>query len=241
MNGQRFEVIGGVVSDLQIQQNEEDFLFSSGDKAAGGISAAGLALAGLSGAATGAALNSDTTAERVDFFACKVGDHLVRGKFGQVSFSNGDTVDVAGLQQCSYFDAYAITRPSDRMIWMYPHCGKGTTAYRRFCALWIPAVGFGVLGCLALLFNCFVADESASFEFLILLISANGLICSVIFGFVAARFYRFARLSNRIFIALGFDNPTKVDLHKRLRESGKTFSNVERLNYHPHARWVYKY
>jgi hypothetical protein len=244
MNGQQFKVVRGVVSDLRVQQDEKDFVFSSGDKAAGGVAAMGLALGGLAGAATGVALSAGNTAEQIDFFSCKVGDRFVRGKFGEVSFINGDSVEVVGLLQPTYFDAYAITRPSDRTIWMYPHCGRGSLAYLRFSAWWIGIVAWLLSPTTMFAFLWFASEKEdvmpPTWLFFAIWLSV-GAISSVIFIFVASRFRMFAGISNRIFAALGFDNPTKVDLHERLRESGKTFSNVERLNYHPHARWVYKY
>lgn len=64
---------------------------------------------------------------------------------------------------------------------------------------------------------------------------------AVILAFVASRFTKFAHLSDDIFVALGFDKPSEVDLHRRLREARKTFTHSDRFNYHPYARWVYKY
>ncbi len=70
MKSANFEIIRGVIGDLQVAQEERDFVFTSTDKPADRGATAGLAL-------RGALLSTGDTAERVDFFVCKVGDTVV--------------------------------------------------------------------------------------------------------------------------------------------------------------------
>jgi len=244
MSTHRFEVIRGAVSNLQVRQGEEDFVSGSADKTVGGVAAAGLALDGLAGAATGAALSVGDTSERVDFFVCKVADQTVRGRFGTVGFADGDLVEVVGSLSGGVFDAYAIVRPSDRAIWTHPHCGRGSRAHLRFSARWIGLLAW-LVSPVAMAGLMWLAADDANVApplwFVVTMYFGLGLLASAIFVFVASRFTKFARLSDETFAALGFENPTEVDLHKRLREASKAMTNEERLNYHPHARWVYKY
>jgi hypothetical protein len=236
----RLDLIKGIVSELQVRQAEEHFVFTNADKTAGGMAAAGLAIDGLAGAATGALLSSGDTADKVYKFACKVGDQIVIGQFGEVTFANGDEVEVACEVRGSYMSAYAITRPSSRTIWMHPHCGRGRRAYILHSIRWIAPVSYGAPFFLALL-DFFLSSPSKGLLFLFLMPLFVGLIVATVFSFVAAKFKKFSLLSSEIFAALRFDNPEEVDLPKLQNTTLKNATNEERLAYHPHARWVYKY
>ncbi len=236
----RLDLIKGVVSELQVRPTEEDFVFTNADKTAGGMTAAGLAIDGLAGAATGALLSSGDTADKVYKFVCKVGDQIVIGRFGEVTFSDGDDVEVAGEHRGSYMNAYAITRPSSRTIWMHPHCGRGRRAYMLHSIRWIAIVSYGAPFFLALV-DYFLSDPSKGLLFLFLMPLFVGLIVATVFSFVATKFKKFSSLSSEIFTALRFDNPDAFDLPKQQKTALKNATNEERLAYHPHARWVYKY
>ena len=235
------EIIRGKVSDLHISQGEEDFVFTNANKAAGAGAAVGLAVGGLAGAATGAAMSSGDTADAVDFFICKVGEKNVKGQFGTVNFANGDNVEAVGAYSGDQFEVYALTRPADRTIWMYPHSGKGTQAYVRSSLMWIFIICWVILPVVVFCMDFFFSSRPAPLEVWLIPIPIALLLCSSIFGFTAWRFMKFARISNDIFAALAFENPPSVDLSKRLRAASKDFSNEDRWNYHPHSRWVYKY
>jgi hypothetical protein len=236
-----FKLIRGEVSSLQVRQDKEDFVFTAIDKTAGGVAAAGLAIGALAGAATGALLSAEDTEERVDFFVCMVAGQRTCGRFGKVTFSDGDVVEVVGSPGEECFHAYAVVRPADRTVWMYPHCGRGTTAYKRYSTVAIlllsvlgPAFIFGLLDLVG-------SDNPFDFAFWLESTAICALVSAAVLAFTSSRFTKFARLSNDIFTTLRFDKPDEVDLHKRLREASKSLPSSERVNYHPHARWVYKY
>lgn len=239
-SSQRLDLIKGVISELQVRQAEEDFVFTNADKNSGGVAAAVLAIGGLSGAATGALLSSGDTADKVYKFVCKVGDYIVIGRFGEVTFTNGDEVEIAGERRGNHISAYAITRPSSRTIWMHPHCGRGRRAHMIHSIRWIALVSYGVPFFLALI-DYFVPSPSKGIAFLFLMPFLVGLIVAIVFSFVAARFKRFSFLSSEIFAVFRFENPDEVDLPKQQKVTLKNATNEERLAYHPHARWVYKY
>jgi hypothetical protein len=237
-----FKLISGVVSGLVIRQDEHDFVFNETDKATGAVAATGLAIGGLAGAATGALLSSNDTVDQVDYFLCKIGEHEVRGRFGKVSFTDGDAVQAAALQKNNHFNAYAVVRPNDRSVWMHPHCGRGSVAYKRhtqkilaFCALGVPALLVGAFMIYAML-------QSANpfpiwFWFLSFVLITFG---SISF-FVASRFAQFAKLSDEIFSVLRWPEPESVDLPQRLRDASKSLTIEQRRQYHFYARWVFKY
>ena len=214
------------------------------DRAMGGAAAVGLAAAGLAGAATGAALSASDTTERVESFTCQVDGRSVAGRFGKVSFVDGDGVEVlASASPGGGLWAYAVTRPSDRTIWMHPHCGRGSASYRNYCigaivqvSLVVPAVLVGAFAAYA-----WVEGVVLPTALFLAMFAAVAAILSAGLTFVATRFVRFARLSDAIFTGLGFDRPREVDLHRRLREANPPTEAKDRTSYHPFARWVYRY
>lgn len=241
MNPQGLFTVRGVVSNLRVRQSEEDFVSNTADKTAGAAVAVGLVAEGLAGAATSAAFSSADMAERVDFFACQVAEHVVRGRFGKVSFSDGDFIEVVCQPAAHALDAFAVRRPSDRTIWMHPHCGRGSTACRRFAIKSILLLSFGFPLILCGLLDLFVSDQPMGVAVWLAMSAVGAVLVATVLLFVASRFLGFARLSNDIFAALDFDKPPEVDLPRHLSDASKMFSNTERFNYHPYARWVYKY
>ena len=237
----RFRKISGVVVNLNVTQDEENFIQTRADQAAGGAAAVGLAVGGLAGAATGAALSSGNAADTVDFFTCAINGQPVWGRFGIVSFKDGESVEVVGENTHQGFEAYAVTRPSDRTIWMYPHCSRGIKAHVRFSVIGILLLS--VLGSLCIQFVLWLLSDSPSegWGFLLTFFLTNVIGTALVASFVASRFMTFAHLSNDIFAALGFEKPAEVDLPKRLRAARKSFSHEDHLRYSPHVRWVYKY
>ena len=239
----RFRKISGVVANLHITQDKENFVQTRTDQAVGGAAAVGLAVGGLAGAATGAVLSSSDAADSVDFFTCTVDGQPVWGRFGIVSFKDGENVEAVGENTRQGFEAYAITRPSDRTVWMYPHCSRGTKAHVRFSIASILLLSIVGALCMQLVF-WLASDKSleggvAIFLVVAFLTSVIGF--ALVGSFVATRFMKFAHQSNDIFAALEFENPAEVDLLKRLRAARKSFTSEDHLRYSPHVRWVYKY
>jgi hypothetical protein len=233
--------IVGTVTALQTSTTSEDFVSGSGDKVAGGAAAVGLASVGLAGAATGAAISSSDAADKVTSFACKVDGQNVKGRFGEVTFAEGDEVEVVGSMFFGNFSALAVARPSDRTIWMHPHCSRGTKAYWKYCLRWIPTLAIATP---AVMFTAatLVSDaEVPPIWFQLASVGAAALMFGAVGAIVARRFFSFAKLSDQIFAGLQFDDPKAVDLPKRLSQAKGSLSPQERMNYHPWKRWVYKY
>ena len=245
MTVSRFDVVRGEVASLHVWQDDQDFVAQEGDSVAGGIAVVGLAAQGLAGAATSAAISSGSTADRVDFFTCSVGSHVIRGRFGKVTFQDGDLVEVVVQSGSGAAEAFAVVRPADRTMWLHPHCGRGTNAHLAFSVKWVGLASWVIVPIavylLALLGDVLIGGTQIPIDAMPWVVLANGILGSIVFGMTAVRFRRFARLSDEIFAALGFEKPAEVDLHRHLREASKEFSNENRLRYHPHARWVYKY
>jgi hypothetical protein len=233
--------ISGTVTDLHTSTTSENFVFGSGDRVTGGLAAAGLAAAGLAGAATGAAISSGDAADKVTAFVCKVDAQTVTGRFGEVTFADGDEVEVVGSFHVDGMSALAVMRPSDRTIWMHPHCGRGTEAYWRYCLRWIPGLSIATPAVMFTVATYFSGGEWPPWWFQAVSVAAGAVMLGIIQALVARRFHSFAKLSDQIFTGLQFDQPESVDLHKRLSIASTDLSPEDRQRYHPWKRWVYKY
>lgn len=223
------KLIKGVVSGLTVHAGEEEFVRSVGQQAAGVGAAAGVALEGMAGAAAGAGLAASSAGDSVELFTCKLGEQLVQGRFSKVTFKDGDALEMVVAPQRSGLPlVLAARRVRDRVLWMAPHCSRGTSGHKSFA---LRLFGRLVLG--APLF--FIVPSFGLIYFGDLPMDLDGLlfhgaICLVL-GLIAApyyaiRFYRqwlpIARQAESIFAALGYADPTRVDLprdHKRYCKS----------------------
>ena len=233
--------ITGVIADLQTSATSEDFVFGAGDRATGSVAAVGLAAAGLAGAATGAAMSSGDAADKVTAFVCNVGAQRVTGRFGEVTFANGDEVEVVGSIHLERLSALAVRRPSDRTIWMHPHCSRGTRAYLKYCWRWIPAISFLTPALFFSAMTLISGGEDLGPWFFLTMILAGATMVAVLLLLLARKFFAFAKLSDQIFSGLGFESPESVDLPKRLSLASRDLSPEDRKQFHPWKRWVYKY
>ena len=240
--------ITGIIDNLQRWDGEENFVMGSGTKAVGGAAAIGAAAAGLAGAAASAAINTSDTEDPVEFFTCTVGDKNIFGRFGIVSFRKGNDVIMAVEEHADYWEAYAVCRPKDRHIWMYPHCSRGIRAHyvvnliKIFLASAIASQAFMMMmGIFALFMENTTLDDFLGMW--ILLTPSTFGISALIGGACIIVFAKFGRLSSTIFNALGFKNPNNVDLEKRLKTylDNHTISDNERRGYSFYSRWVYRY
>jgi len=240
--------ITGIIDNLQRWDGEENFVMGSGTKAVGGAAAIGAAAAGLAGAAASAAINTSDTEDPVEFFTCTVGDKNIFGRFGIVSFRKGDDVIMAVEEHADYWEAYAVCRPKDRHIWMYPHCSRGIQAYweNSFKKTLLGGIAFSQFF-MAFFGAIIIFHEDARLDkfFNIWLVSTPTAIgiTLLIGGIVAIFLSKFGRLSSTIFKTLGFKNPNNVDLEKRLKTylDNHTISDNERRGYSFYSRWVYRY
>ncbi len=223
------QLIGGVVSGLTVHAGEEEFVRSVGQQTTGVGVAAGLALEGMAGAAAGTGLAASSAGDSVEFFTCKIGEQSVQGRFSKITFKDGDVLDmVISPQRNSLPLVLATRRSSDRVLWMAPHCSRGTSAHKSFA---LRLFGWLVLG-MPLFFIIpsfaiiYISDIPMDFDGVLF----HGAICLAL-GLIAApyyaiRFYRqwlpIARQAEQIFAALGYPDPSRVDLprdHKRYCKS----------------------
>lgn len=237
-------VITGVVSGLTIHSGEEEFVRSRGQQAAGVGAAAGLAVEGLAGAAAGAGLAAASAGDAVEFFSCKVGDQFVEGRFSKASFKDGDELRVVTSKQQGRPLVLAARRALDHVIWMVPHCSRGSKAHTAFA--WRLAVRLFLWFFLAGVLFVVLMEYSTSpnpFKFIWFDISLISAIAAIASPYFSIRFYRqwlpIAQQAEQIFAALGYPDPSHVDLPRDHKLYCK--ANGIKWPYLTDGPWIYHY
>ena len=127
-----YQIITGKIAELEVIDTDLS-LFGKGSFASLPILGQ-LALGNTTQAASqvGMATDQEETVNYLNsaqYFRCKLGNLTVQGIFCRAFFRNGDQVEVVvePLEDGSYY-AYALRRPIDHRLWLYPWAMKGTKA-----------------------------------------------------------------------------------------------------------------
>ncbi|WP_226377126.1 MULTISPECIES: putative type VI secretion system effector [Burkholderia] len=128
MDTSRAVVLRGVLENFHKERATGDFLLSDLERSAAGLTAVASALAGSGGAVGLASLAG--TKEEADKVQFEIDGKQVAGWLMWSPFQNGDEVEVvAEPLRDGMYRAFAILRPSDRTIALYPHCSRGRWAF----------------------------------------------------------------------------------------------------------------
>lgn len=228
----------GTIENLQCKRLQANFVFAESTKSVMGVTALAAGLAGLSGQAIALAQNAESLEEEADYLEFTLNGQHVKGWVWRNPFKNGNTVEVAVEWINDHFEAYAIARPSDSIIALYPHCSRGswpqivTAAKWWFWATTSFLLLFFVLGFIVGMLQ----DDITTEELIHFLFVQTGGFVALFFYVVAGLFaivqtskwMKFVRIAERSFEALGFKNPKEIDLVKRTKESFKTSPNRDR-------------
>ncbi|OCG54260.1 hypothetical protein A9G36_08755 [Gilliamella sp. Choc6-1] len=129
---QYFQIITGKITELEVI--DTDLSHFGGGSFASLPLLGQLALGNTTEAASqvGMASGQQEAADylnSVQYFRCKLGEFTVHGIFCRAFFRNGDKVEVVvePLEDGSYY-AYALRRPIDHRLWLYPWAMKGSKA-----------------------------------------------------------------------------------------------------------------
>jgi hypothetical protein len=220
-------VISGMVSGLAVHADEEAFVSDTGQRVAGIGAATGLALEGLGGVAVGAGQAASSARDAVQLFTCKLGEQVVQGRFSKVTFKDGEALDMVIAKPRNGLPLVLATRrSSDRVLWMAPHCSRGTLAHRNFSWQLAFHVFFWLLlGATLFSFGMeYINAQPGQFSlsFVLFMLAIGSSLAAIAAPYYAIRFYRqwlpFAHQAESIFAALGYPDPSRVDLpreHKR--------------------------
>ncbi|MFG6808892.1 putative type VI secretion system effector [Burkholderia pseudomallei] len=128
MDASRAVILRGVLENLRKERAAGDFLLNDSDRSAAGLTAVASALAGSGGAVGLASLAGvKEEADRVQF---EIDGKKITGWLMWFPFQDGDEIEVVAepLRDGTY-RTFAVLRPSDRTISLYPHCSRGRWAF----------------------------------------------------------------------------------------------------------------
>ncbi len=219
------EVLRGRVSHYRAERHFADFVFTDQDRKGMGVLAVAAGLAGLSGQAVGMASAAGSTKEEADYLQFEIDGKPVKGWVWRSPFQEGDRVEVVAEWQTDHYELYAITRPADNTIALYPHCSRGSKSHwRNAWSSWLWGTAYFLLFgmCFLGVFGFFrgetLTDEDY-IEYLSVMLAGSTVFFYPFFALMTwslgRKWMPFVRMSERVFTALGWDNPAEVDLVKR--------------------------
>lgn len=211
MSEANYEVIEGVVHKLTVFDANVNYV-SNAEKNAeiAGMAAILQAASGAAGAVGSAQAASDE-GDPVDGFAMKVGNEIVRGSFWKTTFKNGDLVRAIGSRHEGIFQAVAVASPTQRIVWMQPHCERGTLAQKRRLlrnSVWVVVATFALSSFL------FTIENMEFWFYLLNSMLGAALILVVTVWMSWGDFMAFASQIDRVGLALGIESPENIDLAK---------------------------
>ena len=217
-----FQIIKGKISDLKVIDTS---LAVFGSGALNGLPAISQALMGDNLAAASQVATSNRYEDESDFlnsvqyFTCKIGNLEVRGIFCRAFFRNGDQVEVV-VEPCDEdgYLAYALRRPIDHRLWLYPWAMKGSKANSKDA---LKSVGLFILS----IYLCALVGTIAvsnDLGFIIFGFCISTLMCTLFF-FIGYFGYKKllgggSKEADKIFATLGYPDPKTVDMEKEILE-----------------------
>jgi hypothetical protein len=183
-----------------------------------------VAMLQAAGGQAGAVVSSQAATDEgdpVEGFTMQVAGKTIRGSFWKTTFHDGDNVQVIGHEHNGVFEAIAVTKPEERIIWMQPHCERGTKASSRNVIKKASIASIFLLACSPAL--SYFLDEPLWFSFLTCA-SFSLMIWGVMVIWSWSDYMNFAREMNAVGTALGLPEPANIDLLKSTklaRKNGK--------------------
>jgi hypothetical protein len=231
VNSDYYQIITGKITELEVIDTDLSH-FSNGSFASLPLLGQ-LALGNTTEAASqvGMASGQQEAADylnSVQYFRCKLGEFTVHGIFCRAFFRNGDKVEVVvePLDDGSYY-AYALRRPIDHRLWLYPWAMKGTKANNKE-AFKEAGTLIGSTFVFSLVLSVILTNE---IWFLKIVLVVN----SILFGLIFFLYYWCyknmlgggSKDADKIFATLGYPKPKTVNMEQEYMEM---FFNNKSMN-----------
>jgi hypothetical protein len=172
----------------------------------------------------------------VQYFRCKLGEFTVHGIFCRAFFRNGDKVEVVvePRDDGSYY-AYALRRPIDHRLWLYPWAMKGTKASNKASLKFAGSISLSmyILSIICITICIIFSDDTNGeelFYFIITSIAAfivDGLFFLILFYSDKAMLGGGSKDADKIFATLGYPKPKTVNMEQEFMEM---FFNNKSMN-----------
>lgn len=157
----------------------------------------------------------------VNSFTMQVAGKTICGSFWKTTFKDGDLVQVIGQELNGVFEAVAVTKPDERMIWMRPHSERGTNSKKQHL---LKVSGLFVLLGLSVEFILTFFTSPPVWPMLLGFSLCIVVVLFVTVGMSWRDFMNFASEMNAVGAALHLPEPEKMDLFKltkQARQNGK--------------------
>ena len=217
-----YQIITGKIAELEVIDTDLS-LFGKGSFASLPILGQ-LALGNTTQAASqvGMATDQEETVNYLNsaqYFRCKLGNLTVQGIFCRAFFRNGDQVEVVvePLEDGSYY-AYALRRPIDHRLWLYPWAMKGTKANDKDAFKEAGPITLGIF-IVSLILIVITADELWILAiFLTTSIIFYGLFFLIYFWVYKNMLGGGSKEADKIFATLGYPKPETVNMEAEYME-----------------------
>ncbi|WP_367298971.1 putative type VI secretion system effector [Hafnia alvei] len=186
----------------------------------------GALLLAMIGNAAGSAVTSQSSIRMrsyCDFIRGKINGKLFYGWLGKTNIQVGDYVEMAAMEKNGEYVIYAVTHPDRRTISVTPNCDQGLDGYIKSCRLYVRFV----ISFIILLFFIPLAWNGALTLRILMYMVLFWIVAEPIIYFISDRLERKNPkqnyvLAGLIFEALGFKEPTEVDLIKITKKKLKS-------------------
>jgi hypothetical protein len=152
--------------------------------------------------------------EEADYIEFTVGKKEVRGWVWRSPFKNGDEVEIAAKKNSTGYELFAVARPIDRTIALYPHCSRGRVRhYANATKWWLIITFIHVAGVNLLAINDGGLSQIFTLE---AFFTGTGFLlffAAMVFS-LTRKWLPFVRVAENVFRTLGWANPGTVDLKK---------------------------
>ncbi|WP_433693351.1 putative type VI secretion system effector [Herbaspirillum seropedicae] len=215
--------ISGRIKNYRQSREEGSFVLTRNDRRTMGIVSVALATAGLGGQAMVGAANASHIEEEADYVRFEVDDQTMEGWLWRSPFKDGDDVEVAAVPQGeNRYEIVGMTKPSESLVALYPHCVRGKAAFYWLAIKWWLIMTFGV-ATIGLNVICWLiggVNDIFGEIFKIAWLGAAGMFCFVIF-MLMLQWIPFVRTAQHVFNVFGWENASSIDLVKTTRRQRK--------------------
>ena len=231
-SNQYYQIITGKIAELEVIDTDLS-LFGKGSFASLPILGQ-LALGNTTEAASQLGMATDQEEavnylNSVQYFRCKLGNLTVQGIFCRAFFRNGDQVEVVvePLEDGSYY-AYALRRPIDHRLWLYPWAMKGTKANNKEAFKDAGKISITAF-ILSMIIVAIIGDGNLNFIFFMLSIGlfVDGMLFLILYFCNKAMLGSGSKEADKIFATLGYPKPETVNMEAEYMEM---FFNNKSMN-----------
>lgn len=217
-NSNDLQKLSGHIKNFRKSRETANFFFTARDQSNMRLGAILSSLIGDSGQAATLSNYASSMEGMGDYVQFELDGRSLAGWLWGSPFKEGDYVEAAVKIHGSRYELFALYKPEERTIALYPHCIKGTRAYLRSALKRTLLVNAFFITVLCILF-LFVGNQSL--EQGIKFVSSMGGIWSFLLAIVLTtgscvamtrKWIPFAKLAENIFRALDFPSPSDINL-----------------------------